>query len=338
VQLRDVTTAFADAVAAARPRVLAVVARLVGEDAEDVVQEAVLRAFLSLSQLRDPDRFESWLCGIAINVAKMRLRTAATEARVLAAAGTARPAEERELLEDVREALRLLPPRQRDAVLLHYVDGLSCDEVAAALDSTPGAVRVRLHRARAELRRRLAPHTTTPTMRREIMMVEMTLEDVVVRVDSNDPSKLVADQRIVVLREKDGGRVLPIWIGAGEGNALAVRLRDAQTPRPLTADLMSELVRVLGARVDRAAVTRLEDKTFYATLTIDGQELDARPSDAINLAVRTGAPIVVAPDVLDEAALLEGEPLDCNAEIDLAPGEWRSLSAELLASLYEWPR
>src|SRR3989440_11028144 len=256
------TSAFADEVAAVRPRVTAVVARLVGDDAEDVVQEAVLRAFLSLSQLREPARFESWLCGIALNVAKMRLRRAATEARVLTAAGPTAYTPEEEPLEEVRDAVQLLPPAQRDAVLLHYVDGLSCDEVAAALGSTPGAVRVRLHRARAELRRRLAPEAPAAFPRKERSMIEMVIEDVVVRVDSGDAAKIVWDQRIVVLREQDGDRLLPIWMGAGEGNALAARLRDATTPRPLTADLLAEVVRVLGGRVEQATVTRLDEMVF----------------------------------------------------------------------------
>ena len=79
------TSAFAAEVAAARPRVTAVVARLVGDDAEEVVRETILRAFLSLSQLPDRNRFESWRCGIALNAPKMHLRRAATEARLLAA-------------------------------------------------------------------------------------------------------------------------------------------------------------------------------------------------------------------------------------------------------------
>ncbi len=68
-------------------------------------------------------------------------------------------------------------------------------------------------------------------------MIEMALEDVIVRVGTDDSSKLVWDQRIVVLREKDGQRRLPIWMGPGEGNALALHLREATTPRPVTADL-----------------------------------------------------------------------------------------------------
>ena len=113
MQLRGMTSAFADEVAAVRPRVTAVVARLVGDDAEDVVQEAVLRAFLSLSQLRERDRFESWLCGIALNVAKMRLRRAALHVRVVGALAVAEAdGGERELLEAARDALELLPPGQ----------------------------------------------------------------------------------------------------------------------------------------------------------------------------------------------------------------------------------
>jgi RNA polymerase sigma factor (sigma-70 family) len=333
------TNAFADEVGAVRPRVTAVVARLVGDDAEDVVQEAVLRAFLSLSQLRDRDRFESWLCGIALNVAKMQLRRAATEARVLAAAGSRVTLDEREPLADVRDAVLLLPSAQRDAVLLHYIEGLSCQEIATALGTTPGAVKARLHRARVDLRRSLAPHAPAPLKQREFPMIEVALEDVIVRVDAEDPAKLVWEQRIVVLREKEGPRRLPIWMGAGEGNALALRLHEATTPRPMTADLMAELVRVLGAAVEQVAVTRLEAKIFYAEVTVDGQTVDARPSDAINLAVRTGAPVLVSSTVLDEAGI-EGDAVDVDVPegVDVPPGEWRSLTKDLLATLYSPPR
>jgi RNA polymerase sigma factor (sigma-70 family) len=337
------TNAFANEVAAVRPRVTAVVARLVGNDAEDVVQEAVLRAFLSLPQLRDRNSFESWLCGIALNVAKMQLRRAATEARVLAAAGSRVTVDEREPLADVRDAVLLLPSAQRDAVLLHYIEGLSCEEIAAALDTTPGAVKARLHRARVDLRRSLAPHAPAPLKRKEFPMIEMTLEDVIVRVDMEDPTKLVWDQRIVVLREKAGTRRLPIWMGAGEGNALALRLHEATTPRPVTADLMAELVRVLGGAVQQVAVTKLEAKTFYAEVTVDGQTVDARPSDAINLAVRTGAPVLVSATVLDESGIeaitgSDAAEVDVPECVDVPPGEWRSLTKDLLATLYSPPR
>jgi RNA polymerase sigma factor (sigma-70 family) len=353
--VRPIELEFADRVTVARPRITAVVERIVGTDAEDVVQEAVLRAYLSLSQLRDPARFEAWLCCIAINTAKMALRRRAVEVRALAAPngnvlldGRSEAGDEREVLDLVRDAVDLLPRGQRDAVLLHYVDGLSCNEIAALLGSSPGAVRVRLHRARAQLRRELAPLAPVPTPNEEEPMLEMKVEDVLVRVSAEDPPQLTWHGRIVVLKETNGERSLPIWTGAAEGDALAVRLRDASLPRPMSHDLMAELIRVMGAHVERTAITSLRDDTFYATVAVavDGhtEELDARPSDALALAVRTGAPILVAEDVLEQAGVpAEGLLEKCESspgdDADAPPpGEWRSLSAELFRSLHPTPR
>ena len=110
-------------------------------------------------------------------------------------------------------------------------------------------------------------------------MPEMKVDDVLVRVAGD--GEVVEDQRLVLLKETGGDRVLPIWIGAAEGNALAFRLHDEQSMRPMTSDLLAQIVRVVGARVERITVTRLQEKTFYAsiTLAVAGQteELDARP-------------------------------------------------------------
>jgi bifunctional DNase/RNase len=115
----------------------------------------------------------------------------------------------------------------------------------------------------------------------------------------------------------------------------------------MTSDLMAELVRVTGARVERVVVTSIREKVFYAVvaLAVDGHldELDARPSDALNLAVRVGAPIFVAAEVMDQSAMLPDEVsarMDADVAdvgMELPAGEWRSLSAELLGSLYRWP-
>ncbi len=338
------TEAFAELVKRNRARVEAVVERMVGEEAEDLVQEALLRAYLGLSQLRDPTRFGAWLCGIAVNLAKMRLRRRALETRRSAGPVLEEGFEERVLLRLVRDAVDVLPPGQRQVVLMHYVDDLSCEEIASLLGSSPGAVRVRLHRARQQLHDELAVLAPKAKPKEEIRMIEVRLQDVVVRVAEDDPLKLVADRRIVLLKEQDGERLLPIWVGPPEGNALALHLTGEPTQRPMTSDLMAELVRVMGARVERVVVSSLREKTYYAVIAvaIDGRvdELDARPSDALNLAVRLGAPIFVADEVLEQSALLPGDiaaRLDAEAdwaEAELAPGEWRSLSAELLRSLY----
>ena len=338
--------AFAALVERNRDRVEAVVERMVGEEAEDLVQEALLRAYLGLSQLRDPARFGAWLTGIAVNLAKMRLRGRERERRLVAEPAADDGLEERELLELVRDAVELLPAGQRDVVLMHYIDGLSCEEIAALLDSSPGAVRVRLHRARGQLREQLAAVAPLPMPKEGICMIEMRLEDVIVRVAEDDPMKVVWDGRIVLLKEADGDRRLPIWIGAAEGNSLALRLTGETTPRPVTSDVMAELLRVTGARVERVAVTSFREKTFYAVIAIAVggrvEELDARPSDALNIAVRAAAPVFVDDGVLEESAMAAGDlsaQLDTEiseADEELPPGEWRSLSAQLLQSLYRW--
>jgi RNA polymerase sigma factor (sigma-70 family) len=276
--------AFARLVGVHRRRVETVVATMVGsEEAEDVVQEALLRAYLSLPRLAEPDRFGSWLCGIAINVAKMRLRRRALERRVAVAGGTADPLvelDEREFLGTVADAVRLLPSSQRDVVLMHYVDDLSCEEIARLLGTNAGAIRVRLHRARAQLRRELAPLAPTPLVpaRKEVPMIDMTIDDVLVRVGSTDEPKVVAEQRIVVLQERDGDRLLPIWIGSAEGNALALRMTGDAPPRPTSGDLMVELLRVCGGKVIRVAITSLREQTFHAAVTIgiDGRRDESR--------------------------------------------------------------
>jgi RNA polymerase sigma factor (sigma-70 family) len=222
--LRGDPAAFAALVAPARGRAMAIVARLVGADeAEDVVQEALLRAFLGLSRLREPRRFESWLCGVAINVAKERLRSRASQARAIAAAAPtlgAAVGEDREVLDVVREALEILPAGQRDVVLMHYIDDLSCEEIAGLLGTSPGAVRVRLHRARTQLRHELAPLAPVPfpTQTKELPMVDVKVDDVVVRVAADDASKIVEQApAVIVLKEKKGMRSMPIFVGLPEG-------------------------------------------------------------------------------------------------------------------------
>lgn len=161
------------------------------------------------------------------------------------------------MLRVVQEALGVLPQGQRDAVLMRYIDGLSCDEIAGLTGSSQGAIRVRLHRARQQLREQLAPLAPPPMPKEEIRMTEMRVEDVMVRVAEDDPMKLVTEHRIVLLGAADGDRLLPIWIGSSEGDALALRLTGDTTPRPLSSDVMAELLRVTGARVERVAVTSL---------------------------------------------------------------------------------
>ena len=128
---------------------------------------------------------------------------------------------------------------------------------------------------------------------------------------------LVGKQPIVLLKTADGNKFLPIWIGHPEAAAILMKLQGAATPRPMTHDLVTDMLSQLDAQVVRIAVTELKENTFYARITVQQNgsevEIDSRPSDAIALAVRADAPIFAAQEVIDESAIeFEGE--DVNEE------------------------
>jgi len=126
---------------------------------------------------------------------------------------------------------------------------------------------------------------------------------------------MVGKQPIVLLKTAEGNRFLPIWIGHPEAAAILMKLQGASTPRPMTHDLVTEILGQLDAQVVRITVTELRENTFFAEITVqqDGSEIqiDSRPSDAIALAIRADAPIFAADDVIEESAIeFEGEEVD----------------------------
>jgi len=129
---------------------------------------------------------------------------------------------------------------------------------------------------------------------------------------------MVGKQPIVLLKTSDGNKFLPIWIGHPEAAAILMKLQGAATPRPMTHDLVTDMLARLEARVVRIAVTELRENTFYAivTVAINGSEIeiDSRPSDAIALAVRAEAPIFAADDVIEESAIEFEHEGDVNEE------------------------
>jgi len=131
-------------------------------------------------------------------------------------------------------------------------------------------------------------------------MIEMNLAGVRVELPSNQP--------IVLLKEESGERFLPIWIGAAEAAAIAFALQGIVTPRPMTHDLMKNLLEEIGIEVDRIVITDLKEGTFYAVIQMrqngSSFEISSRPSDAIALAVRANCPIFADEEVLSEASIL----------------------------------
>lgn len=206
--------------------------------------------------------------------------------------------------------------------------GIALDEIAAVLDDDAVSLMdtVRRHVAAVERdieqRRRLLDRlrdmlealerSSAPTVDELIGAVEAmtgveaTIADVVTRDPWEAAWELMASC-VVLLRETGGERILPIWIGEPEAAALVVQRQGTTLPRPLGYDLTVALLGAVDARVERVLIERLRDCTFFATVTVasggDPHEIDARPSDALNLAVRSGAPIQVASDVIETAGL-----------------------------------
>lgn len=136
------------------------------------------------------------------------------------------------------------------------------------------------------------------------MQIEMTIKGLMVDPITNTP--------IIILRDKDGQRILPIWIGTHEANAIALQIENVRTPRPMTHDLLRNVIHDLHAEIRKIVVSDLKENTFFALihLEVNGEPLavDARPSDAIALALRARAPIYVEDRVIDNAKSLDFAP------------------------------
>jgi uncharacterized protein len=343
-------SAFGPLIDRHRPAAMRLARRLLSHpaDAEDVVQEALLQAFLGLHALRLTERFGAWLLGIVVNLCRMRWRgrpaVYALEdwegGRVVPGATWVdlQPspdvmAEAQELHGLVLGAIALLPAEPQQAVRRHYLEGLTLWDIAGLAGVPVGTINARLHRARVRWRQHVgravadAP-APIPAIAEEVSMIAVAIHDLIVRAPTdaagqwpaaheyNPPEdqmrrqiereiriRRLAPLCVVLLKEQAGVRILPIWIGLSEGLALMLHLNATTTPRPMTYDLTARLLEVAEVRVERVTVTSLRDNTFYATIRVRVgdrvHDVDARPSDALNVALRVNAPIYVAPEVFE---------------------------------------
>jgi RNA polymerase sigma factor (sigma-70 family) len=288
--------------------------------AADIIQEATLTAWLNLDYVRSPERFASWWCGIALNHAR-RFLARGIDDRVLlsgfaperAADGASGPeiqVERADVSTRVRAAVEALPPSQRHATYRFYLQGLTYREAAEELGISVNALKARLHQGRRTLRRTLdefGPKEDVMSVTEELVAVEI----VDVRRGHDAQDRELPGAHIVLLKAKGSERYLTISIGAAEGNPLALSLEDYETPRPLTHQLTSRLVESCGGRIVGISITRLVDAVYYGTVTLETPAagdnpagttaIDARPSDALNLAALTGAAITVEASMLHEA-------------------------------------
>jgi bifunctional DNase/RNase len=230
----------------------------------------------------------------------------------------------------VRAAIAALPTGQRAAVALFHLGGLSHAEVAGRLGTRPGAVKTRLHKARGALRRELVD-----VHREEFAMpaaVPVSVADV--RRLTDRP-----ERHIVVLEEVGGERRLPIWIGTPEAQSLVAALEEIELPRPGPYHFAQALLAAAGGALREVRVSRLADSVFYAVAVLaDGSEVDARPSDALTLALVTGAPIAVEPAVLDASERFARERPQLADELSAPADSASVLADEVRARLAELGR
>ncbi|MFC1878516.1 bifunctional nuclease family protein [Chloroflexota bacterium] len=151
---------------------------------------------------------------------------------------------------------------------------------------------------------------------------------------------LMSQQRIVILRERDAERYLPIWIGVYEAESITIALQQVEVARPLTHDLVKNIINKLNARVVRVEVVALRDDTFYGNIVaeIDGQpiNIDARPSDALAIAVRSHVPILVDPSVMEAAGIIPEDDLQNEpSESQISEDEPKIEASEERLSVFE---
>lgn len=290
--------------------------------AQELAQEAMLEAYLSLDHLRDDTRFASWLYGITLNVCRDYLRAqkmnfCSLEALAggmfidpaLLAADALDPlaiAEERELSHTILQSVYALSPAEREATLLFYYAQFRLHEIAAMLGISLVAVKGRLHKARKQLKTRLLTlyeeqnETRQPQAQRSKTMIKVSVVDAI-SVMGKDASR--SRYSVVVLHEETHQRVLGIWIGEAEAHAISQGLRQSALPRPMTMNFVASILKATGATLEEVRIETLKDDIFYATARIRSgdtlHEIDARPSDAIALAVVANTPIFVADEIFD---------------------------------------
>jgi bifunctional DNase/RNase len=161
------------------------------------------------------------------------------------------------------------------------------------------------------------------------MKIKVFIHGIAVDPISNSP--------VMLLKEERGNRILPIWIGVLEATSIASKLENIQFPRPLTHDLLKNILDLLGIKVPKVEIVDLRDNTYYALITLDIQgqlvEIDARPSDAVALALRTGAEIYVAEEVMKKGQTFTESPVEEKETIVGATEKDKEKLSEILEEL-----
>ncbi len=284
--------------------------------AQDLAQETFVRVYLDLHALREVGKFPAWLGQVTTRVCRRTTRRQAkhrhddldaTPESSLVDEGAPSPAEasvESETRALVAAQVARLPEAQRLAVTMHYMDGLSYAEIAAFLDVPTTTIKNRLHRARGQLKRGLTTMVDSssgagrlPAGFADEILHEAAVERIVWH-QADDDDGTQGMPVLALARKGKPERLLPIWVGIAEAAAIWSAMNGDPPLRPMTHDLLANVLGAANATVRRVVVSDLDDRVYKGVLLIDFdgvvKEIDCRPSDAIAIAVRTKSPILVA--------------------------------------------
>ncbi len=303
--------------------------RMVGnaEVAGELVQEALLQAYLGLSTLREPASFTPWLLGIVRNLCRTYLRSQRSGWHTLdleavdtfVANDEADPALLVERWEEdqlVQAAIGALSPKNQAATWLFYMEALSVEEIAQTLAASPNAVKGRLFQARKQLHTQLKPFFAPLLGATNGQSVIDQREQKMTKISTVKILQNASDNQILYLLDTAGLRYLRLWIGPHEAEQIRLQLAGKASARPLTYRYFADFLAAMAIQLEAVRVARLHENTFYAISQFRNgelvKELDARPSDAIGLALHTGSPIFVD----DELMAQSGEPLPDPLDVD----------------------
>ena len=298
-------------------------------DAKDLTQETFIQAFTKLDQLRNPQKFSSWLRQITMNVYRMWKRNQDRYSKVSIekvgeeslidkqSPSTQKILEINELRAKVQRAISSLSEKNRLALTLYYIDGLTYEEIGTFLDIPKTTIKSRLYKARKKLKKEVLqvtkgefqqsplPEDFSTQVLQEVELTQVyplkEMDDL--RAAWKQQAKQIMPVLILTSKEKPN-RHLPIFIGFNEGSAIFLTRKGVSPPRPLTHDLIVALLKAVDATVKKVIVTDLRENTFFGRIILECngkiKEIDCRPSDAIAIAVRLKTPIFVAKKIEKE--------------------------------------
>lgn len=281
--------------------------------AKDLVQNGLIEAYFCLRNLKNKGSFKHWLGGIINNTCKKYLRDNNKKYLSLKQyyeedSIDSESIEEEKVVEIILRAIRSLAPKNAKIVVDYYYEGKSIEEISEEHFISTTLVKVRLHRARKELRSILQKSSDLKDYQQYFKnrqaMKEVQVVDMVLGGENNKRCS-------VLLYNPESFRVLPIVITREEAEAMLIAMKGIDFPRPLTFNLITDIIRTNGLKPDGAYITDLSNGVFISLLKLkigtDIKEYDSRPSDAITIALMFNRPIFVCQKVLDKAGFAVSE-------------------------------